>query len=122
MTNTIRPKLVLSGARAALDWYADALGAQVGDVHADGEAVVHADVVVHGTHLSVKDADGTDPVQQPGPILEVLVDDPDTVEAAMLAAGAESVFPVADQDYGARAGRVLDPFGVQWLLTTPVTP
>ena len=87
---------------------------------ADGETVVHADLVVHGTHLSLKDADDTDPVPQPGAILEVVLDDPDAVEAALLAGGGTSVFPVDDQPYGARAGRVRDPFGVQWLLTTPV--
>ena len=74
-----------------------------------------------GTHLSVKDADATDAVPQPGPILEVLLADPDPVERALLDGGATSLFPVGDQDYGARAGRVRDPFGVQWLLTTPVT-
>ena len=39
----------------------------------------------------------------------------------MVAAGGEVVFPVADQSYGARGGRVRDPFGVQWLLQTPVS-
>jgi PhnB protein len=50
-----------------------------------------------------------------------VVDDPDTLAARMVTAGAEVVFPVADQPYGARGGRVRDPFGVQWLLQTPVT-
>jgi len=113
MNTAVRPKLVLDRARAALDWYADHLGAEIGEVHAD--------LVVRGTHLSVKDADDVDRVQQPGMILEVLLDDPDAVEAALLAGGATSVFPVDDQAYGARAGRVRDPFGVQWLLTTPVS-
>ncbi len=121
MNTAVRPKLVLDRARAALDWYADHLGAEVGEVYADGDTVVHADLVVRGTHLSVKDADDVDRVQQPGMILEVLLDDPDAVEAALLTGGATSVFPVDDQAYGARAGRVRDPFGVQWLLTTPVT-
>ncbi len=122
MSNQVRPKLVLDRARDALDWYAAHLGATVGEVHADDETVVHADLDVLGTHLSLKDADGTDPVPSPGAILEVLLDDPDSVEAALLAGGATSVFPVEDQSYGARAGRVRDPFGVQWLLTTPVAP
>ena len=116
----IRPN-GLPDARAALDWYAATLGAAVGDVHTDGATVVHADLVVLGTHLSLKDADDVDAVPSPGPILEVLVEEPDPLESALLAGGAESIFPVADQPYGARAGRVRDPFGVDWLLTTPVT-
>ena len=120
MVNDIRPKLVVEGARAALDWYAATLDAEVGTVHADGETVMHADLLVLGTHVSLKDADRVDPVPSPGTILEVTVDDPDRLEAALLGGGGESVFPVDDQYYGARAGRVRDPFGVQWLLTTPV--
>ena len=58
---------------------------------------------------------------RPGPILDCVVDDPDAVAARMVEAGGEVVFPVADQPYGARGGRVRDPFGVQWLLQTPVT-
>lgn len=45
----------------------------------------------------------------------------DTVAARMVEAGATVVFEIADQPYGARGGRVQDPFGVQWLLQTPVT-
>ena len=33
-----------------------------------------------------------------------------------LAAGATVVFPVADHDYGDRAGRLADPFGHQWMI------
>ncbi len=117
----IRPKLVVPDGRAALDWYAATLGAAVGDVHTDGATVVHADLDVLGTHLSLKEADDVDAVPSPGLILEVLVEDPDPLESAMLSGGAESIFAVDDQAYGARAGRVRDPFGVQWLLTTPVT-
>lgn len=120
VTHAVRTKLVVADGRSALDWYARALGAHLGGVHEDGGHVQHADLVVLGTHLSLKDADDTDPVPVPGPILEVVVADPDRLEAALLDAGAESVFPVADQFYGARAGRVRDPYGVQWLLTTPV--
>src|SRR3954469_19692171 len=38
------------------------------------------------------------------------VDNPDAVFAKAVAAGAGEVSPVADQDYGWRVGRVVDPF------------
>jgi len=41
----------------------------------------------------------------------LVVEDPDAVFAQALAAGAKTVWPVADQDYGWRVGRVADPFG-----------
>ncbi len=119
--NAVRPKLALSGASDALQWYADVLDAVLGDRYQAGEQVVFAELEVLGTTITLKDADEADPVPQPGPILDCVVDDPDHLAARMVAAGAEVVFPVADQPYGARGGRVRDPFGVQWLLQTPVT-
>jgi PhnB protein len=34
-----------------------------------------------------------------------------------VSAGAEVVYPLADQFYGERGGRVRDPFGQQWMLS-----
>lgn len=34
-----------------------------------------------------------------------------------VAAGAEVVYPLADQFYGERGGRLRDPFGQQWMLS-----
>ena len=44
------------------------------------------------------------------------VDDPDAVAAQAVAAGARELFAVADQPYGMRQGRVVDPFGHHWLI------
>jgi PhnB protein len=35
-------------------------------------------------------------------------------------AGAEVVFPIKEQFYGDRAGRIKDPFGHQWILATHI--
>ena len=48
------------------------------------------------------------------------VDDPDAVFAQAMAAGADEVSPVADQDYGWRVGRVVDPFGHHWEIGKPL--
>ncbi len=119
--NAVRPKLAIADGAAALEWYADVLGAEIGERYQAGGQVVFADLVVFGTTVTLKDSDPADPVPSPGPILDCVVDDPDGIAARMLAAGGEVVFPVEDQPYGARGGRVRDPFGVQWLLQTPVT-
>ena len=37
-----------------------------------------------------------------------------------IAAGAKEIFPVKDQFYGHRAGRVVDPFGYVWIITTEI--
>jgi PhnB protein len=44
------------------------------------------------------------------------VDDPDAVAAQAITAGAREMFAVADQPYGMRQGRVVDPFGHHWLI------
>ncbi|MBD0324552.1 MAG: VOC family protein, partial [Aldersonia sp.] len=43
--------------------------------------------------------------------------DVDATWDRVIAAGAEVVFPLADQFYGLRGGRVRDPFGQQWILS-----
>ena len=45
------------------------------------------------------------------------VDDADAVFARAVEAGATVMFPLEDQSYGLRQGRVVDPFGHHWLIT-----
>lgn len=51
----------------------------------------------------------------------LVVADPDAVFVQALAAGAQTVWPVADQRYGWRVGRVVDPFGHHWEIGKPLT-
>jgi PhnB protein len=44
------------------------------------------------------------------------VDDPDAAYAQAVSAGATEMFAMADQPYGMRQGRVVDPFGHHWLI------
>ena len=50
----------------------------------------------------------------------MVVDDPDAVFARALQAGATAVWPVADQEYGWRVGRLVDPFGHHWEIGKPL--
>lgn len=52
--------------------------------------------------------------------ISLVVDDPDAATARALAAGASEVFPLADQPYGMRQGRVQDPYGHHWLIGKPL--
>ena len=52
--------------------------------------------------------------------LSLVVDDPDAVAARAVAAGCELIFPVDDQPYGWRQGRLVDPFGHHWLVGHPL--
>jgi len=52
--------------------------------------------------------------------IELQVPDPDTVFQQAIRAGAREIFPVADQPWGLRQGRLLDPYGHHWLIDRPV--
>jgi len=121
VSNAVRPKLVLARAADALSFYATALGATEVVRFTAGSAVVFAEIEVLGTRVTLKDADQHDPPSVPGPLLDVLVDDPDTLAGAVVEAGGEWVFEVHERPWGGRWGRVRDPFGVQWLLQQPDT-
>jgi PhnB protein len=53
--------------------------------------------------------------------INLMVEDPDACAARAIAAGATELFPVADQPYGLRQGRVADPYGHHWLIGAPLT-
>ena len=114
------PRLVVDGADAALEFYSRALGDTVAERHAgpDGR-LVHAMVQAGPARFAVKAADEHDPAPSDGGlpmILALYVHDADAVAQRMLDGGAEVVFPVRDQPYGERAGRLRDPFGHLWMI------
>lgn len=123
--HAVTPKLVVNDARKALDYYTRTLGAQVEDRHEAEGRIVHSVVRVGPAAVLVKDADSVDrdplSLGRPGVLLQLTVEDPDGVAAAMVDAGGDYVFEVADREYGARAGRVRDPFGHEWLVQTPLS-
>jgi PhnB protein len=49
------------------------------------------------------------------------VDDPDAAFQHAVAAGATVVWPVEDQPYGWRVGRIVDPFGHHWEIGKPLS-
>ena len=126
MSMTVVPRLALADADAAIDFYRRALGAELVERVTDPDGrVVHAELRIGTSKVSVKDADDHDrsPADLGGSpiVMQLDTDDVDAVAASMEAAGATVVFPVGDQDYGYRDGRLQDPFGLQWLLSQRLT-
>ena len=56
------------------------------------------------------------PGQPPPFAVHLHVDDTDAMVATAVAAGAKVKFPLADQFYGERSCRIIDPFGYEWIL------
>jgi PhnB protein len=52
--------------------------------------------------------------------INLLVPDPDAVAKRAIAAGATEIAKVADQSFGLRQGRLVDPFGHHWLIGRPL--
>ncbi len=123
--HTITPRLVVGDGAAAIEFYARAFGAQeLGDRFTDpAGGLIHAelrigDSVVMITEETV-DADATTssrgrPVSA---IMATYWEDVDAAWERALAAGAEVIYPLADQFYGERGGRLRDPFGQQWMMS-----
>lgn len=125
--HTITPRLVVRDGAAAIAFYRDAFGAEeVGErfTGPTGE-LIHAEVRIGDSVVMITDeaADGA-PARSPeslGGIVSAIMasywEDVDAIWERAVAAGAEVVYPLADQFYGERGGRLRDPFGHQWMLS-----
>ena len=87
--------------------------------------LIHAEIRIGDSVVMISD-EGEDgaPARAPesldgvvGAIMATYWEDVDAVWARAVAAGAEVVYPLADQFYGDRGGRLRDPFGQQWMLS-----
>jgi uncharacterized glyoxalase superfamily protein PhnB len=121
------PYLAVRDARAAMAWYADALGARVvGDPYVmDDDRIGHAELDVAGAPLYL--ADEYPELGLAGPeegrvsvTLHLAVPDVDAAVARCRAAGATIERPPTDAPYG-RTGVLVDPYGHRWMLQTPAT-
>ena len=127
VASSLTPMLTVHDASAAVEFYVRAFGATEGSrlQTPTGQAV--AQMFVDGLEFYVvdenPDAFNMSPETLGGTSVRIslMVDDPDGTTAQALAAGATEVFPVDDQPYGLRQGRVADPFGHHWLIGKPLS-
>ena len=122
MNNSITPKLIVRGAADAIAFYVEVFAAREQERHGQRGRIVNATLTVGGSSFALADEapqwHNHAPVSLGGTpvILTLHVDDPDAVCARAVARGAKVIFPIADQSYGHRAGRIQDPFGHVWIL------
>lgn len=121
------PFLAVADGRRAIDWYVDALGAELrGEpyVMADGR-IGHSELWIAGGPFHVADESPASHVAAPRPgadatvTLGAEVPNVDTAIERAVARGATLERPAADHPYG-RNAVIRDPDGHRWLLSSPV--
>ena len=125
------PHLIVSDGRAALEFYKEVFGAEEGDsmLAPDGKRLMHGEIVLDGHKLFVSDEfsdkeGGTCKMPQTlgGTSVRITIqtDDADGVAERAVARGARVLMPVADMFWGARYGKIVDPFGHEWGINQQV--
>ena len=126
---TLTPRLVVSDGAAAIEFYARAFGAeQRGErFTGPGGELIHAELRIGDSFVMITEESADDgsravsPQSAGGAVTAIMATYWEDVDAAWdraLAAGAEVIYPLADQFYGERGGRLRDPFGHQWMLSS----
>jgi PhnB protein len=129
----IQAHICVKGGLEAIAFYGTAFGAecpfhQLAD---DGKRVMHANIELFGSEVMLHDefpefgSDVLSPLSRGGASMTINVNlpKPANVDAAVdraRSAGAEVVMSAQDTFWGARYGRVRDPFGHVWAFNAPL--
>lgn len=122
------PYLSIQGAAEAIEFYKRAFGAteamRLMDPN-DGR-VGHAELSINGAVVMLADEfpemDFLGPRARGGSsvAIHLFVDGVDAVVERAVAAGAKLLRPVKDEFYGERSGKLEDPFGHIWMVSTVI--
>ncbi len=119
------PYLCCKDATSAIEFYLRAFGAtELMRLAEPSGKIGHAEIKIGGAIIMLADeypelgilspeALGGSPVR-----IHLYVEDVDALFSQAVAAGAKELIPVSDQFYGDRSGRLEDPFGHVWILST----
>ncbi|MGX7680619.1 VOC family protein [Jatrophihabitans sp. DSM 45814] len=120
----IQPELWVDDGSSALTFYADAFGARTLHVVGDGDDIV-AQLAIGEAVFWIATAGASSERLVPralgastGRVL-LIVDEPATVQARAVKAGAIEKSPVTDE-HGWLVGRIHDPFGHEWEIGKPL--
>ena len=124
--HTVTPRLVVRDGVAAIDFYRRAFGAQeLGDrfTGPDGE-LIHAEILIGDSVVMITEDAADGPVRSPerlggmvSCVMSLYWENVDAAWERAISAGAEVMYPLEDQFYGERGGRLRDPSGQQWMMS-----
>lgn len=121
------PYLCAKDAARAIEFYKQAFGAtETARLVDPGGKVSHAELNIGGASIFLADEFPDIGVLSPqslgGSAVTIVLDvaDVDSIATQAVAAGAKLVRPVENQFYGARSGKLQDPFGHTWIVGTQI--
>ncbi|MGC1105441.1 MAG: VOC family protein [Candidatus Acidiferrales bacterium] len=121
--HTITPSLTCKNAAKAIEFYKKAFGAKEKfRMEGPGGSIAHAELTIGDSNIMVNDEfPGMCPAPTDGGhYLFLYVEDCDAVFNSAVAAGAKVTMPLADQFWGDRMGKLADPYGYTWGVSTHV--
>jgi PhnB protein len=114
----------MPGAAAAMDWYKKVFNAteRMRLTEPDGK-IAHGEIDFDGTVIMLAEenpAYNRSPATLGGTsvVFSIYVPDADATVQKAVEAGATLISAAADQFYGDRTGRIEDPFGYKWMVST----
>lgn len=123
INTSITPLLSVKNGPAAIEFYKKGFDAVELMRFDSPDGFVIAELSVDGAHFFIsEEAPGNgnlSPESMNGSTsirIELNIADPDAFARLAIAAGAKEMYPVEDHDYGYRQGRIVDPFGHQWVI------
>lgn len=115
---TINVMLIVNDAHKALKFYNNAFGAEINLKLEDPSGkIIHAEMKIDDTIIMLAEGESSG---ESGIILQIYTGDAEALFESAVMAGATEVYPIEEQFYGDRAGRVKDPFGFQWIISTHI--
>ena len=131
----IQAHICVNDGHAAIAFYVRAFGAActMRQLAEDGRRILHANLAMLGGEVMLHDEfpewqpDVLSPVSRGGASMTINVNlsspaDVDAVVARAVGAGALMTLKPGDMFWGARYGRVRDPFGHVWAFNAPLAP
>jgi PhnB protein len=126
MKTSLSPLLSVRNGKDAMAFYKSAFGAEQLFLLESPDGAVVAQLAVGDSNFWLADESPVHHNFSPETLggstvrLVMVVNDPDAAFEKALKAGAVEVWPVADQSYGWRLGRLVDPFGHHWEIGKPL--
>ena len=121
---TVRPYLIVSDAKAAIEFYTSVFDAKELERHTTPSGgIAHAKLQFGETIIELgehPDAAGRDPERLPRVGLRLYVADVDDTYDRAIASGASGEPPLDRPNQGSRGATVYDPFGLTWWLAAPL--